>query len=73
MEGAKEKMDLAHAEIINDGGTTDERIAAKMETERHVVRGSVAVAGGNRKVIIQPSGVCLQQMEGLKIKKFRVP
>ena len=30
------------------------RFAIKMEIERHIVRGSVADAGGNRKVIIQP-------------------
>ena len=37
---------------MNDGGTVDEKVAVKMEIERYVVRGSVAKAGGNRKVII---------------------
>ena len=47
------KMGLPHAEVVNDGGTVDEKVAVKMDIERHVVRGSVAEAGGNRKMIIQ--------------------
>ena len=53
-EGAKEMMGLAHAKMVNDGGTMDEKVTDKMEIESHVVRGSVAEAGGNKKVIIQP-------------------
>ena len=45
-EGAKEKMSLAHAEMVNVGGTTDEKVAVKMEIKRHVGRGSVAKAEG---------------------------
>ena len=51
-EGAKEKMGLALAEMVNDGGTADEKVAVKMEIEKHMVQGSVAEAGVNRMVII---------------------
>ena len=34
-EGAKEKMGLALAEMLNDGGTADEMVVVKMEIEAH--------------------------------------
>ena len=53
-EGAKEKMGLVLAEIVNNGSTADEKVTVKIEIVWHMIRGSVAKAGGNRMVVIQP-------------------
>ena len=57
-------MSLAHAEMVNDGGTADEKAAVKMEIERHVVRDCVAEAGGTGRSLSNLIGVCIRQMEG---------
>ena len=49
----------------------DAKIAVKMEIERHVARGSVAEAGGNRKVIIQPYWSVLPTNGRLEGEKFQ--
>ena len=53
-ECAKEKVGLGHVMVVNDGVNVDEKVSVMVDLVRHMIRGSVAEVGGNRKVINHP-------------------